>query len=101
MDIIPQLVLNSIIAGAIYAMVALGFNLIYGATKFFNLTHGVIAVIGAYAFLFFGKTLGLNLYLSVFIGVAMAAIAGYGLDKLIYLPLRKEKRPIWRFLSRR
>ena len=34
MDIIPQLVLNSIIAGAIYAMVALGFNLIYGATKF-------------------------------------------------------------------
>ena len=57
MDILPQLVLNSIIAGAIYAMVALGFNLIYGATKFFNLTHGVIAVIGAYGFLFFGKTL--------------------------------------------
>ena len=91
MDILPQLVLNSIIAGAIYAMVALGFNLIYGATKFFNLSHGVISVVGAYAFLFFGKTLGLNLYLSVLIGVAMAAIVGYGLDKLIYRPLRKRK----------
>ena len=91
MDILPQLVLNGVIAGAIYALVALGFNLIYGATKFFNLTHGVIAVIGAYVFLFFGKTLGMNLFLSVFIGVVMAAIAGYGLDKLIYLPLRKRK----------
>ena len=36
MDILPQLVLNSIIAGAIYAMVALGFNLIYGATEVFQ-----------------------------------------------------------------
>lgn len=91
MDILPQLVLNSIIAGAIYGMVALGFNLIYGATKFFNLAHGVIAVIGAYAFLFFGKTLDLNLFLSVFIGVFVAALIGYGLDKLVYLPLRKRK----------
>lgn len=62
MDILPQLVLNSIIAGAIYGMAALGFNLIYGATKFFNLAHGVVAVIGAYGFLFFGKTLGLNFF---------------------------------------
>lgn len=91
MDIIPQLILNSVIAGAIYGMVALGFNLIYGATKFFNLAHGVIAVIGAYAFLFFSKTLDLNLFLSVFIGIALAALIGYGLDKLVYLPLRKRK----------
>ena len=79
-------------------MVALGFNLIYGATKFFNLTHGVIAVVGAYAFLFFGKTLGFNLYLSVLIGVAMAAVVGYGLDKLIYRPLRRRKASNMAFL---
>lgn len=91
MDILPQLILNSIIAGAIYGMVALGFNLIYGATRFFNLAHGVVAVIGAYAFLFFGKTLGLNLFLSVFIGIAIVAVIGCGLDKLVYLPLRKRK----------
>lgn len=91
MDILPQLVLNSVIAGAIYGMVALGFNLIYGATKFFNLTHGAVAVAGAYGFLFFGKILGFNLFLSAFMGVVIAAIIGYGLDKLIYLPLRKRK----------
>lgn len=91
MDILPQLVLNSVIAGAIYGLVALGFNLIYGATKFFNFTHGSVAVAGAYGFLFFGKTLGLNLFLSVFIGVAVSVMVGYGLDKLVYLPLRKRK----------
>ena len=98
MDILPQLILNSVIAGAIYGIVALGFNLIYGATKFFNLSHGVIAVAGAYGFLFFSKTLGFNLFLSVLIGIAIAAIIGYGLDKLVYLPLRQRKASIWRFL---
>jgi len=91
MDIIPQLIINSIIAGAIYALVALGFNLIYGATKFFNLAHGIMAAIGGYAVFYFAKTLGLNIYIAVIIGVALAGFIGYGLDKLIYLPLRKRK----------
>lgn len=91
MDILPQLILNSIIAGAIYALVALGFNLIYGATKFFNLTHGVLAAIGGYAVFFFAKTLGWNLYLSIAIGILLAGLIGYVLDKFIYLPLRKRK----------
>jgi len=91
MDIVPQLILNSIIAGAIYALVALGFNLIYGATKFFNLAHGVVAAIGGYIVFYLSKTLGLNLYLSVATGVLLAGFAGYLLDKLIYLPLRRKK----------
>ncbi|MBT3729936.1 branched-chain amino acid ABC transporter permease [bacterium] len=91
MDIIPQLVLNSIIAGSIYALIALGFNLIYGATKFFNLSHGVMAAIGGYSVFYFAKTLGWNLPLSIVIGVLLAGLIGYALDKLVYLPLRKRK----------
>ncbi len=91
MDIIPQLVLNSIIAGAIYALVALGFNLIYGATKFFNLAHGVIAAIGGYTVFYFTKTLGWNIYPAAIIGILLAGLVGYGLDKFVYLPLRKRK----------
>ncbi len=91
MDIISQLVLNSVIAGAIYTLVALGFNLVYGATNFFNLAHGVMAAIGGYAVFYFAKTLGLNFYIAVIIGVALAGFVGYSLDKLIYLPLRKRK----------
>jgi len=55
MDIVPQLILNSIIAGAIYTLIALGFNLIYGATKFFNLAHGVMVAVGGYAFFYFAS----------------------------------------------
>lgn len=91
MDILSQLVMNSIIAGAIYTLIALGFNLIYGATKFFNLAHGVLAAVGGYAVFFFAKTLGWNLYLSIAIGILLAGLIGYVLDKFVYLPLRKRK----------
>ena len=91
MQIISQLIINSIIAGAIYSLVALGFNFIYGATKFFNLAHGVMAAIGGYIVFYFGITLGLDIYLSVAIGVLLAGLIGYGSDKLVYLPLRKRK----------
>jgi branched-chain amino acid transport system permease protein len=91
MGILPQLILNSIIAGAAYALIALGFNLIYGATKFFNLAHGIMAAIGGYTVFYFAKTLGLDIYVAIILGVALSGLAGFGLDKLIYLPLRKCK----------
>lgn len=91
MDIIPQLILNSIIAGAIYTLIALGFNLIYGVTKFFNLAHGVMAAIGGYSVFYFTKTLSWDLWLAIIIGILLAGLIGYGLDKVIYKPLRKRK----------
>jgi branched-chain amino acid transport system permease protein len=91
MDILPQIILNSIIAGAIYTLVALGFNIIYGATKFFNLAHGVIATIGGYAVFCIAKILGINIYVAIILSVALAGLVGFGLDKFIYLPLRRRK----------
>ena len=91
MDIIPQLILNSIVAGAIYTLIALGFNLIYDTTKFFNLAHGVMAAIGGYAVFYFAKTLGWSIYSAIIIGVLLAGLLGYGLEKFVYLPLRKRK----------
>ena len=91
MEIFPQLILNSIIAGAIYTLIALGFNLIYGATKFFNLAHGVLAVVGGYTVFFFAKTLGWDIYLSILIGTLLAGLIGFGINKLIYSPLRRKK----------
>ena len=99
MDIVPQLIANSIIAGAIYALVALGFNLIYGATKFFNLAHGVMAAIGGYTVFYFAKTLGWNLYLSAAIGIILAGFIGYFLEKFVYLPLRKKKSVQYDFIG--
>ena len=91
MDILPQLILNSIIAGAIYSMVALGFNLIYGTVKFFDLGYGALAAVGGYAVFFFYKKLGLDPYLSIVLGILIAGCIGYVINKLVYQKLRERK----------
>lgn len=93
MDIVPQLISNSIIAGAIYALITLGFNLIYGTTKFFNLAHGVVAAAGAYAVFALIKVfeLPINIVIACALGIAFAGILGWALDKFIYAPLRSRK----------
>lgn len=91
MEIVPQLIVNSIIAGAIYSMVALGFNLIYGTTKFFDLGYGVLTAVGGYAVFYLSKTLGLNIYVSIILGVLIAGLIGFLIEKIVYQRLRKQK----------
>jgi branched-subunit amino acid ABC-type transport system permease component len=91
MSILPQLILNSIIAGAIYAMIALGFNLIYGTSKFFDLGYGALTAVGGYVVYYLYKTLGFDLYLSVIIGMLVAGMIGMIIYKLVYAPLKKRK----------
>ena len=91
MDIIPQLIVNSIIAGAIYTMVALGFNLIYGTVKFFDLGYGALTAVGGYGVFYFYKSLGFNVYLSVILGTLIAGLIGFLIYRFVYTPLRARK----------
>lgn len=91
MTIIPQLVANSIIAGAIYTLVALGFNLAYSTTKFFNLAHGVMAAAGGYTVFYLTQSLGLPIWVSIIAGIILAGLLGWVIDKIVYLPLRRRK----------
>lgn len=54
-----QLIINGLIAGSIYALVALGFTIIYRTVKFFHFAHGVVYTAGAY----FAYTLAISLQL--------------------------------------
>src|SRR3989338_7629950 len=91
MDIVPQLIANSIIAGAIYMMVALGFNLIYGAVKFFDIGYGALTTVGGYVVFLLYKKLGLDLSLSIALGVLFAGFIGYLVNALVYKKLRDRK----------
>jgi branched-chain amino acid transport system permease protein len=91
MDIWAQILLNSIIAGAIYAMVALGFNLIYSTARFFDLGYGALAAAGGYSVYYFYKILDFNLYVSVLLGIIIAGVLGFLIEKLVYRKLRKSK----------
>lgn len=91
MDIVPQLIVNSVIAGSLYALIAMSFNLIFGATKFFNLAHGVLATVAGYTAFFLGNMLGAPVWVAVLGAVAAAAITGYGFEFFIFRPLRARK----------
>jgi branched-chain amino acid transport system permease protein len=90
MDTFRQLLFNGLNNGALYALVAIGFTLIYRTTKFFNLTHGAMLAVGAYAALKLSEQ-GLDIWLAGAAGVLIAGLLGYATDKLIYLPLRKRR----------
>lgn len=91
MDILPQLIVNSIIAGAIYTLVALGFNLIYGTVKFFDLGYGALTAVGGYTVFWIYKMIGAPLYVAIPGGVLMSALIGYLIYRLVYAPLRARK----------
>ncbi len=91
MDILPQLILNSLIAGAIYSLVALGFNLIYSTVKFFDLGYGALTAVGGYATFFLFKMNGFNLYLAVIAGMIVAGFISFLADRLVYRQLRARK----------
>src|SRR3989344_2182678 len=88
MDILPQLILNSVIAGAIYALVAVGFNLIYGTVKFFDLGDGALTVVGGYAMFLFYKKLEFGLPVSVGLAILGAGLIGWLVNRLVYRRLR-------------
>lgn len=91
MDILVQLIFNGLIAGAIYGLIALGFNLAYGTAKFFNLAHGALAAVGGYGAFYVSRRLGLSILIGALAGVLIAGILGWLLNRFIYDTLRARK----------
>jgi branched-chain amino acid transport system permease protein len=91
MELFVQLALNGIIAGALYTLIAVGFNLIYGTVKFFDLGYGAMVAVGGYSAWFFSRQLGLNIFLSSVIAVLITGVIGILIYWLIYSSLRKRK----------
>ena len=88
-----QLLLNGVIAGSIYALVALGFTIIYRTVKFFHFAHGVVFAAGAYFAYTFFILFDINPLVSFFLSIALACLLGIAIDRLIYHPLRKNNAP--------
>ena len=88
---LQQLILNGIIAGSIYALVALGFTIIYRTVKFFHFAHGVVYTAGAYFAYTLFTFLHLHFVLCFLLAAVFTAILGIGMDKLVYYPLRIRK----------
>lgn len=90
-SILPQLIINGLIAGAIYALAAAGFSLVYYVLKFQYFSHGAIMSISAYLFFAFLNMMGLNYLLAGFLVVLLSIIITLITNWAVYLPLRKRK----------
>ena len=88
---LSQLLLNGIIAGSAYALLALGFGLIYSVTRFFHFAHGGIYTIAAYAAFFAETQLGLSLPGAIVFAICLSAAFGAAIDFSVYRPLRIRK----------
>jgi branched-chain amino acid transport system permease protein len=89
--ILAQLLANGIIAGAIYALIAASFSLIFNIVKFMDLSPGAIFVVGAFAMYTFNVLLGLNVFVSVLLALVVAAIVGLVINFVVYRPLHARK----------
>jgi len=85
---ISQLLVNGIIAGSAFALVALGFSLIYKTTGFIHFAHAAIYMLGAYSVYTLVEFLHLPLPMAIFLGILFCAAFGILLEIGIYRPLR-------------
>jgi len=84
-----QILLNILIASAVYLLIALSFSLIYNALKIFHITHSIIITSGAYFVYFFNNKFFIPLPISVLLAIATAVVIGVICEILIYRRMRK------------
>jgi len=88
---ISQFLVNGIITGSIYALIGLGFALIYNTTHIFHIAYAGVYVVGSYAYYFFYRVLHLPVFLSLLLGIIFSVIVNLIIEFLIYRPAYKRK----------
>jgi branched-chain amino acid transport system permease protein len=91
MSIVIQILLNGIIAAAVYVLMAMAFNVNYGVSRFFHLAQGGFAVVGGYAMLWFFQHTSWPVPLAIIASALIAGCVGWITDRVIFLPLRKKR----------
>lgn len=81
--------INGISLGSIYAIIALGYTMVYGIAKMLNFAHGDVIMIGSYVVFLSMGSLGLPPVLAVLLAVVVCTVLGITIEKIAYKPLRK------------
>ena len=87
-----QQLANGLILGSVYALLALGYTMVYGIIKLINFAHGDIYMIGAFMGYYLINTLHLNFFVALILSMVGTAILGVVIEFLAYRPLRNSTR---------
>lgn len=92
MEQVLQQLINGISLGSIYALIALGYTMVYGIINLINFAHGDIYMIGAYVGYAVTRFLGLGFVPALLISMVTCSILGILIEKVAYKPLRNASR---------
>ncbi|MBQ9904192.1 MAG: branched-chain amino acid ABC transporter permease [Synergistaceae bacterium] len=81
--------ISGISLGSIYAIIALGYTMVYGISKMLNFAHGDVIMVGAYICFYAVVRYGLNPFLAVAVAMVLCSILGIIVEGLAYKPLRQ------------
>lgn len=86
--------LNGISLGSVYAIIALGYTMVYGIAKMLNFAHGDVIMVGGYIVFVFVSTLGLPPLLGILTAMILCTILGVTIERVAYRPLRMASSPL-------
>jgi branched-chain amino acid transport system permease protein len=89
-DLVLQVLVNVIITSSFYALLGIGFWLIYNTTKIFHMAHGATFLVSAYTAVIL-DSLHFPIIINCLISILFAGIFGFATEKFLYSPLRKRK----------
>lgn len=81
--------INGISLGSVYAIIALGYTMVYGIAKMLNFAHGDVIMVGAYACFFMVTGYGFNPVIGIIVAVIVCTLLGVIIERLAYKPLRQ------------
>lgn len=87
-----QQLVNGFSLGSMYALIAVGYTMVYGVLRLINFAHGDIMMVGAYVALFCISNLKVPFLAAVSLAMILAACVGIATDKIAYKPLRQSPR---------
>lgn len=80
--------INGLSLGSVYAIIALGYTMVYGIAKMLNFAHGDVIMIGSYVVFTAVSTMGMNPMLAIIISVIFCTVLGMVIERVAYKPLR-------------
>ena len=89
MGTLLQQVINGLSLGSIYALIAVGYSLVYSILLFSNFAHGGFLIVGGYLCYFALNTLGMNIWLAGAFSLVGAGFAAIATERLAYKPIRE------------
>ncbi|WP_027190174.1 branched-chain amino acid ABC transporter permease [Fundidesulfovibrio putealis] len=87
-----QQLFNGLTLGLIYALIAVGYTMVYGVIELINFAHGEVYMFGAFLCVTFINSLGVPLFPAMVLAMALCALMGVSIDHIAYKPLRKAPR---------